>query len=347
MNPPTNQARSEIETAIREFKAALSNNELYNKILETKTVDQVYDALEDLQEKQAANNALGHLAKVSPYLDRLREYSGVLDTFAQVEPDILCLLWGPIKLLLQFASVLKQVHPRILALIFQDLLDFYSIALEFFKGSHWKLMYEALWPKKRAKIRVAVSNLERHCSQLRNRVQLEHLHDEANARTRAFEHFEKSEKANQRAEYRRIRESFSPKEYYADLERLGSLVCKGTDHWLEKDEDFLGWLQPSQTTGQIIWLQGIPGAGKTFLSSMVVRRALSVAPTLFAFLSHKLSTSTTARSITHSLLFQLCDNIEDLQEILCEEETQKLKLDLTAIVSVFGKLLRISGPSSL
>jgi len=165
MNPPTNQARSEIETAIREFKAALSNNELYNKILETKTVDQVYDALEDLQVKQAANNALGHLAKVSPYLDRLREYSGVLDTFAQVKPDVLCLLWGPIKLLLQFASVLKQsfddivntiekigeplsdLHvfvklfpdkeciPRILALIFQDLLDFYSIALEFFKGS--------------------------------------------------------------------------------------------------------------------------------------------------------------------------------------------------------------------
>ncbi|KAH7009779.1 NACHT domain protein [Ilyonectria destructans] len=374
MAQPAATAEPAFQATILDFKVSLGDNELYKTILETKTVDQVYDAMEQLQAEQAKKNAMGHLSKIFPYLERLQEYGRILDTFAQVKPDVLCLLWGPLKLLLQWASILKQSFddivntieeigesfseiakfikifpdkeciPHILGLLFQDLLDFYSIALEFFKNSHWKLVYEAVWPRKRAKIRIAVSNLQRHCSQLKNRVQLEHLQAECDARIQAFDHFEKSEKSAQRIEYRGIKESFSPDDYDKDLEKLRGMVCEGTGQWLDEDADFLTWLDKSQKTDRTIWLQGIPGAGKTFLCSTVVRKALAVGPTLFAFLSHKFSASTTARSVVHSLLFQVCDSLEHLQAILCQTETRTLKLDLEAAVSLLRDLLCNAGP---
>jgi hypothetical protein len=150
------------ENAVRDFKTSLNNDALYTKILETTSIDQVYDATDKLQKEQAKNGHLRHLSKIEPYLERLRDYSSVIEVFLQVKPDILGLIWGPIKLLLQWASTLKQSYDAIinttadigvllpefqavtklfgqnqqikdvLVLFFKDILDFYLIALKFF-----------------------------------------------------------------------------------------------------------------------------------------------------------------------------------------------------------------------
>lgn len=156
------QIQESFEKAKREFKAGLKAPSLYAQILETTTIDQVYDAADKLQDEQAKHGHLRHLAKIEPYLERLRAYTGVLETFVQVKPDILALIWGPIKLLLQWSGTLKQSFdaivnttakigeelPRfqevtrlfssndrikdVLLLFFKDILDFYRIALDFF-----------------------------------------------------------------------------------------------------------------------------------------------------------------------------------------------------------------------
>lgn len=162
MSTSPNPVQIVFENAIREFKANLKNDELYNKILMTTTIDEVYDATNKLQEEQAKKGHLRHLSKIEPYLEGLRNYSSVIEVFTQAKPDILALIWGPIKLLLQWASTLKQSFDAIvnttadigvllpefqdatklfnhnkqvndvLALFFQDILDFYLIALKFF-----------------------------------------------------------------------------------------------------------------------------------------------------------------------------------------------------------------------
>jgi hypothetical protein len=150
------------DTAKRDFQAQLKNPDLYDKILKTKTIGEVYDFTDKLQEEQAKNGHLRHLAKIEPYLEGLREYAKVIEIFAQVKPDILCLIWGPIKLLLQWSSTLKKSFDEIilvtaaigdslprfeqmarifscneplknlLILFFKDILDFYNISFEFF-----------------------------------------------------------------------------------------------------------------------------------------------------------------------------------------------------------------------
>ena len=158
----SDQINEAFEKAKREFKDGLKNPSIYAEILQTTTIDQVYDATDKLQDEQAKHGHLRHLAKIEPYLERLRAYTGVLETFVQVKPDILALIWGPIKLLLQWSATLKQSFdaivnttakigeelPRfqevahlfstndrikdVLLLFYKDILDFYCVALDFF-----------------------------------------------------------------------------------------------------------------------------------------------------------------------------------------------------------------------
>ena len=153
------------ETSIHEFKKKLKDEKLYIEILRTTTIDHVYDATDKLQDEQAKKGHLRHLSRIEPFLERLRSYTNTIETFVQAKPEILALIWGPIKLLLQWTSVLKQSFNElvttiadigdllpefkqvgelfgynkhikdVLALFFQDILDIYVIALNFFSLS--------------------------------------------------------------------------------------------------------------------------------------------------------------------------------------------------------------------
>jgi hypothetical protein len=167
--PTTNDAHIQrvFQNVVIEFKKKLDNDELYAEILKTTSIDQVYDATDKLQEEQGKNGRIRHLSKIGPYLERLRDYAGAIEVFVQAKPDILALIWGPIKLLIQWTSALKESFDAIvnitaqigsllpefkeaalmfghvaclndvLALFFQDILDFYIVALQFFKMSRW------------------------------------------------------------------------------------------------------------------------------------------------------------------------------------------------------------------
>ena len=105
------------------------------------------------------------MAKIQCFIDKLSAYASTVDTFVQVKPDIMVLIWGPIRLLLvwtsnianfadavtsamekigdalpQFVEVVKIFSENdkvkdVLALFYGDILDFYAIILEFFNSS--------------------------------------------------------------------------------------------------------------------------------------------------------------------------------------------------------------------
>jgi hypothetical protein len=150
------------ECAKREFQRGLKNPTLFTEIQKTTCIEEVYDAAEKLQEEQAKRGRLRHLRRIDPYLERLRQYSEVIETFVQAKSDILALIWGPIRLLLQISKNLTQSFDAIvntmanigeklplfqeytqlfgssnrindvLCLFFKDILDFYLTALNFF-----------------------------------------------------------------------------------------------------------------------------------------------------------------------------------------------------------------------
>lgn len=148
--------------AVRQFKSKLKNAPLYADVLKTKSIDEVYDKTDALQIELGKQGRIRNLSKIRPFLEGLRGYADIIDTFVQVKPDVLALIWGPIKLLLQWTSSLTQSLDAIintaaeiggllpdfkvmatmfghneqikhvLVLFFQDILDFYAVTLKFF-----------------------------------------------------------------------------------------------------------------------------------------------------------------------------------------------------------------------
>ena len=155
----------EFNNAIEAFKASLNDDETFNTLITFTSVDEVYQLADELQKRQAENSHLRHLCRIEPYLNRLKDYTMAVDTFVQVYPQILALIFGPIKLLLQWASALtgsldgildtlvdigaafpvfnghmemfwrSERMQRLYALLFRDILDFYRICLKFFSMS--------------------------------------------------------------------------------------------------------------------------------------------------------------------------------------------------------------------
>jgi len=107
------------------------------------------------------------------------------------------------------------------------------------------------------------SHINRLTILLRNEVRLEHIQAEHSARLRALEHFERTERAHQRQEYESIRADVSPRTYEDLLNHFQGRICEGTGKWLMKDPTFTKWLEFSDHSTNLIWLQGIPGAGES------------------------------------------------------------------------------------
>jgi hypothetical protein len=162
-------AEDAFNSAKQAFRDSLADPNLYNEILSTTTIADVYKLTAKLQEDAASQKGLRYLARIRPFLEGLSAYAGVLDTFIQVKPDFLALIWGPIRLILLWSSQLNQALDAIadvtakiaqalpqfasmaqifaendivkaaLGVFYQDILDFYTIVLKFFRMSRMSL----------------------------------------------------------------------------------------------------------------------------------------------------------------------------------------------------------------
>ncbi|KAK5235331.1 hypothetical protein LTR47_003516 [Exophiala xenobiotica] len=363
------------DNAIRDFKASLGDNALIEEISKTTTIDEVYDATDALQKDQAKKGHLRHLSKIEPFLNGLREYTAVIEVFIQSKPDILSLIWGPIKLLLQWTDCLKSsfdaiintaaelgkllpefkavgllfkenaLIKEVLVLFFRDVLDFYLISLQFFSKTRWKIVFEAMWPKQREKIKIVENNIRRHASLLRNETRLQHIQDAHDTHLRMFEVFDKTEESLRQLEYNTIATNMSPTAYGDELHRLRSQFCAGTEKWLIKNTVFKEWLDTKTSVDKILWLQGIPGAderkGKTLLSTAVITESqkTGIGKVVYTFLSYKDSSSPSALSIFHSLIFQLTADDEYLQEIVCQSSKEALKSSIDIATELLKTLI--------
>lgn len=153
-----------LERAKRDFLASLKDPSLVQSVAHIKSIDEVYAFTAQLQHDQSKRQGLRNLRRITPYLDGLKQFAGVIEVFIQAKPEILALIWGPIKLLLQMADNLTQSFDAIveamtvignklplfeaytnlfetsdrvldvLVLFYKDILDFYEVVLNFFSA---------------------------------------------------------------------------------------------------------------------------------------------------------------------------------------------------------------------
>ncbi len=149
------------EEARRVFVRNLKNPKLYREIRATKNADDVYATTTRLQESWQSQGRLRNIGKIKRFLDNLALYVGVIEIFVSTKPELLALIWGPIKLLLMWSNEYLKVFDKItdileeighflpqfnilkevlngeaftaaMVLFFEDMLSFYAALLNFF-----------------------------------------------------------------------------------------------------------------------------------------------------------------------------------------------------------------------
>jgi len=80
------------EAARQDFRTRLKDGDEYDFSKFT-SINDVYDTTDKIQEEQSRSGMLQGLIRIRPYLDCLSQYVSVIDTFIQMKPDTLCLIW--------------------------------------------------------------------------------------------------------------------------------------------------------------------------------------------------------------------------------------------------------------
>ncbi|KAJ8121558.1 hypothetical protein ONZ43_g2018 [Nemania bipapillata] len=204
-----NSLESEFEEAARIFKGSVYDSIPWDKLLQVTSSQSVYDITDEIQNKQLACNGLRNLTKIQPYLNHLEGYAAVVYGIVHGNQQILALLWGPVALLLEWATLRENaldslvnaianvgnalpdfqappifdkstIVPEIALLLFKDLLGFYREALEVFTHPN---------------------------------IGIEHIKQEHEFRRNALESFKEQKRESRRQEFSRLRTSFNPRNY--------------------------------------------------------------------------------------------------------------------------------------
>ena len=93
---PPSLVAAAFDTARKEFLRDVPNEDL-EIISKSASIDDIYNATDEIQKKQAETRTLQNLSKIQPYLECLSQYSDVLDTVVQVKPDVLAIIWVSIS----------------------------------------------------------------------------------------------------------------------------------------------------------------------------------------------------------------------------------------------------------
>ena len=115
--------------------------------------------------------------------------------------------------------------------------------------------------------RDAVENLQRQCQALNNMVSIDALALNANIYKEVKESRVEQERARDGERHREIFHWLTPTDYAPQQNDFINRRQPGTGQWLLDSQEFQAWVE---TDRQTLFCPGIPGAGKTILTSIVV-----------------------------------------------------------------------------
>ncbi|KAJ5090487.1 hypothetical protein N7532_009171 [Penicillium argentinense] len=377
----TPNSSSAFEKALETFKGSLSKRD--QNTFKAATFQDLQSSIDDLQRTQHGKRQTRWLKRLGPFLEAMDQWGKVVEVFCNSN-EIVAFVWGPVKFLLQVASNhqkaftelldtyeaigehlplllqyqdLFRVQPemvRVLSLIYEDILEFHRLAIQYFQQRSWKQLFDDNWKAKKARFATIISSLGRHRGLVETQANILHMqafddlrrqindhHDEQmqglddarqlaeSGRGRSIQEFEQARQiadSNHRAqlqleEKRQMKKVFdwlrAPNtdfEHYK-LKKTRE-IYPNTGRWLLEHPSFKEWLDPDYAKiPPLLWLNGIPGSGKTVLASIVVEEARKLSrksTVLFFYCKHDDPEFNSFIAIARGLLAQILEQELDL-----------------------------------
>jgi hypothetical protein len=179
---------------------------------------------------------------------------------------------------------------------------------------------------------------------MRDEVTLLDVKEAQEARVLALAHFTETHEFQDAQKFQGLKARISPPLYDERLDWLSNRSHPDGAKWLLRDQTFIHWLDVSKRDITWLWLQGIPGSGKTYLAAAAISHAKKNHQTIFVFASHTNQKSLTALSILQSLIFQGVVDNKNLQTVLVESSERDLKSHTSHASDLLKSLLASAGP---
>ncbi|KAI9721615.1 MAG: hypothetical protein M1828_005105 [Chrysothrix sp. TS-e1954] len=244
-------------------------------VASAKSAEDVLQHLSLLQAKAAKGGVVRFYGKIRPFLDSVAQYDEVLKIYSNSHMAV-AILWGSIDLLLVVLNDLGDNLPRMqqcvdlfsdstrlcemLAAVYADVMDFCILATTLFCRKSFLLLKKIIWSDFEAQSSRIIASLEKH----KNLVDLEanscHVEESKAARRQQKSH-------NELLECLEVVKWLNPADAEDQFVRLQQIRVEGTGQWFFTRSEVKCWLDESQ---QLMWVVGIPGCGKSMISSTLV-----------------------------------------------------------------------------
>ncbi|OTA80302.1 hypothetical protein M434DRAFT_228741 [Hypoxylon sp. CO27-5] len=351
------------QRALDRFKKSLSQD-LVNQFTICNLQD-VRNLCDSIQKEHAQAGKLRYMRRLQAFIEAMEQFGKVIEVFANSSKYV-CFIWGPIKFVLGIArtymdsfdkllDVYAQLgeaipgllryqdtfekHPPLATVVedyYSDILVFHEAALSVFKRPGWKKLFHSTWKTFDSKFQPIMQSLKKRRELLESEkgsatlYEIQKLRQDVSAMyAEQTERMTREDLEKHRDRATRINERLLAPNYQLDQElatedRHGS--NSGT--WIFEDGNFRAWSNSETIGHRVLYVNGIPGAGKTTLMSVVIedllnnrRPGVNNHCVVYFYFKHKQPEKESHNSLLRAILEQLIDQDSSMSDHLSKETT--------------------------
>ncbi|KAF2492653.1 hypothetical protein BU16DRAFT_551492 [Lophium mytilinum] len=330
--------RSAFDRTLEDFKKTLKKKDHNN--FKMTTFNDLKKSVSEIQAKQHSQRRLQNLNRLKPFLEAIEQYGKVVEVFCNSN-EFVAFVWvasayadaftelldtyehigESLPLLLQYQDLFhsKPHMVRVLSLMYEDILKFHRIALSYFQQPLWKQMFDATWKTYKSRFSGIISNMSRHRSLIERQATLSQIEDFQESRRIENDRFEAEIKNEELRRSHSVYNWLNATSIDTDQYHLSKIRADypGTGRWLLANPTFHDWFNPQfGAIPPLLWLNGIPGAGKSILASLVVEETQKLASKpaiLFFYCKHNRPNQDNFIALSRLLLYlyqKCCDSVE-------------------------------------
>ena len=214
---------------------------------------------------------------------------------------------------------------QVIGLIYSDILEFHRRAYRIFRRKAWHFWFAFDWGLFERRFKSILRNLEVHCDLLDKEAAAAHFSEMKQFRDKRQLEEDTFERQRQIQMAQDVFGWLSAEEDQQDeqLHRISDKRQPGTCDWILEDPQIRSWIEDD--CGDAVWMTGIPGAGKTFLCSLLIQHLQSKQhlSSLHYLCGHQTSNESTSATILRTLAIQLLQQNLDMASLVHQAYLQK------------------------
>jgi hypothetical protein len=170
-----------------------------------------------------------------------------------------------IPMLRQYQSLFVESPQmqKVLGYIFNDIVEFHTVAIRFLANKLWRQLFKSLWKNNRTRYQHLLDALARHKALLQDQSRVLHFKQYQDDRIVHRKQLERIEEQNLRMMQGEIMRWLGSDDNIVSYEaaRDARKSYPGTGQWILHHNHVQDWAQEEHPENALLWLNGMPGAG--------------------------------------------------------------------------------------